>query len=271
MAGRLARRAPPRRPAGRGPPQTGCAGGGAQAPGRDTARGERGRGGLWGGYLSAGRSPHVGGVQELRSMGAARLAAAEGWAVQRDCACALPAHVTRLQPVLLPATARQPADVVGLRRRRRRPEDRGLRALVSAQPARGRAPGCVTLSRHSRDAPGAGPSTPPPWVCGLCAMDNFTDGDFTVVDCALLEDSPYEDDCVFAPEYTTNNYVRVTQLYCDGVDMKYKDYAQSEKYLDICNIWCSKPLSVLQDYCDAIKIYIFWPLLFQHQHSSVIS
>uniref|UniRef100_I3M409 Uncharacterized protein n=1 Tax=Ictidomys tridecemlineatus TaxID=43179 RepID=I3M409_ICTTR len=108
---------------------------------------------------------------------------------------------------------------------------------------------------------------------GLCAMDNFTDGDFTVADYALLEDSPYEDDCVFAPEYTTDDYVRVTQLYCDGVGMKYKDYAQSEKHLefDICNIWCSKPLSVLQDYCDAIKMNIFWPLLFQHQHSSVIS
>ncbi|XP_077900761.1 E3 ubiquitin-protein ligase TTC3 isoform X5 [Ictidomys tridecemlineatus] len=104
-------------------------------------------------------------------------------------------------------------------------------------------------------------------------MDNFTDGDFTVADYALLEDSPYEDDCVFAPEYTTDDYVRVTQLYCDGVGMKYKDYAQSEKHLefDICNIWCSKPLSVLQDYCDAIKMNIFWPLLFQHQHSSVIS
>ncbi|XP_047420477.1 E3 ubiquitin-protein ligase TTC3 isoform X3 [Sciurus carolinensis] len=104
-------------------------------------------------------------------------------------------------------------------------------------------------------------------------MDDFTEGDFTVADYALLEDCPYEDDCVFAPEYTTDDYVRVTQLYCDGVGMKYKDYAQSEKHLefDICNIWCSKPLSVLQDYCDAIKIYIFWPLLFQHQHSSVIS
>ncbi|KAM4805078.1 E3 ubiquitin-protein ligase TTC3-like [Urocitellus parryii] len=104
-------------------------------------------------------------------------------------------------------------------------------------------------------------------------MDNFTDGDFTVADYALLQDSPFEDDCVFAPEYKTDDYVRVTQLYCDGVGMKYKDYAQSEKHLefDICNIRCSKPLSVLQDYCDAIKIYIFWPLLFQYQYSSVIS
>ncbi|XP_021111925.1 E3 ubiquitin-protein ligase TTC3 isoform X3 [Heterocephalus glaber] len=54
---------------------------------------------------------------------------------------------------------------------------------------------------------------------------------------------------------------------------QYKDYAQTDRNLefDICNIWCSKPVSDLHDYCDAIKIYIFWPLLFKHQHTSVIS
>nr|XP_037845435.1 E3 ubiquitin-protein ligase TTC3-like [Chlorocebus sabaeus] len=110
-------------------------------------------------------------------------------------------------------------------------------------------------------------------VCDLCIMDNFAEGDFTVADYALLEDCPYMDDCVFAAEFMTDDYVRVTQLYCDGVGMQYKDYAQSERNLefDICSIWCSKPISVLQEYCDAIKINIFWPLLFQHQNSSVIS
>nr|XP_019585864.1 PREDICTED: E3 ubiquitin-protein ligase TTC3 isoform X1 [Rhinolophus sinicus]XP_019585865.1 PREDICTED: E3 ubiquitin-protein ligase TTC3 isoform X1 [Rhinolophus sinicus]XP_019585866.1 PREDICTED: E3 ubiquitin-protein ligase TTC3 isoform X1 [Rhinolophus sinicus] len=104
-------------------------------------------------------------------------------------------------------------------------------------------------------------------------MDDFALGDFTVADYALLEDCPYVDDCVFAPELTSNDYVRVTQLYFDGVGRQYKDYAQSERNLefDVCNMWCSKPVSVLRDYCDAIKIYIFWPLLFQHQHRSVIS
>uniref|UniRef100_A0A2K5ZJH3 E3 ubiquitin-protein ligase TTC3 n=1 Tax=Mandrillus leucophaeus TaxID=9568 RepID=A0A2K5ZJH3_MANLE len=104
-------------------------------------------------------------------------------------------------------------------------------------------------------------------------MDNFAEGDFTVTDYALLEDCPYVDDCVFAAEFMSNDYVRVTQLYCDGVGVQYKDYIQSERNLefDICSIWCSKPISVLQDYCDAIKINIFWPLLFQHQNSSVIS
>ncbi|XP_036755135.2 E3 ubiquitin-protein ligase TTC3 isoform X1 [Manis pentadactyla] len=104
-------------------------------------------------------------------------------------------------------------------------------------------------------------------------MDDFALGDFTVADYALLEGYRYVDDCVFAPEFMANDYVRVTQLYCDGVGMQYKDYTQSERNLefDICNMWCSKPISFLRDYCDAIKIYIFWPLLFQRQHSSVIS
>ncbi|XP_054556255.1 E3 ubiquitin-protein ligase TTC3 isoform X3 [Talpa occidentalis] len=104
-------------------------------------------------------------------------------------------------------------------------------------------------------------------------MDDFALGDFTVADYALLDDGRSMDDCVFAPEFTSSDYVRVTQLYCDGVGMQYKDYIQSERNLefDICNMWCSKPISVLQDYCDAIKIYIFWPLLFQRQHSSIIS
>ncbi|XP_035300171.1 E3 ubiquitin-protein ligase TTC3 isoform X5 [Cricetulus griseus] len=104
-------------------------------------------------------------------------------------------------------------------------------------------------------------------------MDDFAEGDLALADDALLEGCPYEDDCVCAPDFTTDDYVRVTQLYYDRVGMQYKDYAQSEKNLeyDICNIWCSKPLSILQDYCDTIKLYIFWPLLFQHQHSSIIS
>lgn len=48
-------------------------------------------------------------------------------------------------------------------------------------------------------------------------MDDFALGDFTVADDALLEDCSYVDDCVFAPEFMPNDYVRVTQLYCNGV------------------------------------------------------
>ncbi|CAO2632456.1 E3 ubiquitin-protein ligase TTC3 [Lemmus lemmus] len=104
-------------------------------------------------------------------------------------------------------------------------------------------------------------------------MDDFDEGDFSLADDALLEGCLYEDDCICAPDFTTDDYVRVTELYYDRVGMQYKDYAQSEKNLeyDICNMWCSKPLSILQDYCDTIKLYIFWPLLFHHQHSSIIS
>uniref|UniRef100_A0A8D1T709 RING-type E3 ubiquitin transferase n=1 Tax=Sus scrofa TaxID=9823 RepID=A0A8D1T709_PIG len=108
---------------------------------------------------------------------------------------------------------------------------------------------------------------------GWCTMDDFALGNVTVADYALLEDCAYVDDCVFAPDFMSSDYVRVTQLYCDGVGRQYKDYTQSERNLefDICTMWCSKPISVLQDYCDAIKIHVFWPLLFQRQHSSVLS
>lgn len=55
-------------------------------------------------------------------------------------------------------------------------------------------------------------------------MDDFALGDFTAADYALLEDSPYVDDCVFAPELTSNDYVRVTQLYFDGVVSRFVNF-----------------------------------------------
>ncbi|XP_069886761.1 E3 ubiquitin-protein ligase TTC3 isoform X1 [Dipodomys merriami] len=104
-------------------------------------------------------------------------------------------------------------------------------------------------------------------------MDDFIDEDLSVVDDALLEDCPSEDEFVFAPEYMSDDYVRVTQLYYDGVGLQYKDYVRCERNVefDICSIWCSKPVSVLRSYCDAIKIHIFWPLLFQLQQNSILS
>ncbi|XP_054569513.1 E3 ubiquitin-protein ligase TTC3 isoform X4 [Eptesicus fuscus] len=104
-------------------------------------------------------------------------------------------------------------------------------------------------------------------------MDILALGECTTADYAWLDDCPYVGDSVFSSEYIPNDYVRVTQLYCNVVGRQYKDHAESERNLefDICNMWCTKPVSVLRDYCDAIKIHIFWPLLFQHQHSSIIS
>ncbi|KAM5281187.1 E3 ubiquitin-protein ligase TTC3 [Ctenodactylus gundi] len=78
-------------------------------------------------------------------------------------------------------------------------------------------------------------------------MDDFNERDFPVAD----YDCPCEDDSVLSP------YVRVTQLYCDGVKFH------------ICSVWCSKPVSVLREYCDTIKIYVFWPILFQRRNSSL--
>lgn len=50
-------------------------------------------------------------------------------------------------------------------------------------------------------------------------MADFAQGNFAVADYALLEDGPYVDDCFFAPEFMSNDYVRVTQLYYDGVNL----------------------------------------------------
>uniref|UniRef100_E9QAH3 Tetratricopeptide repeat domain 3 n=2 Tax=Mus musculus TaxID=10090 RepID=E9QAH3_MOUSE len=59
----------------------------------------------------------------------------------------------------------------------------------------------------------------PPWVCGLCSMDDFAEGGLSLADDILLEDYPYEDDCICTPDFTTDDYVRVTQLYYEGVNM----------------------------------------------------
>lgn len=48
-------------------------------------------------------------------------------------------------------------------------------------------------------------------------MDILALGEYTTTDYAWLEESPFEDDSVFASEFMPNDYVRVTQLFCDGV------------------------------------------------------
>lgn len=78
-----------------------------------------------------------------------------------DCACAPPSHVTRPPQERLSARSAGLVDVEGRRRRQPASEARGLRARVSADPARGGAPGSVCASRRSRDAWASGRSTPP--------------------------------------------------------------------------------------------------------------
>ncbi|XP_030058390.1 E3 ubiquitin-protein ligase TTC3-like [Microcaecilia unicolor] len=36
-----------------------------------------------------------------------------------------------------------------------------------------------------------------------------------------------------------------------------------DKNVDVAKYWCSKPSQELREYCDVIKIYILWPLLFE--------
>ncbi|XP_043850852.1 E3 ubiquitin-protein ligase TTC3 isoform X2 [Dromiciops gliroides] len=70
-----------------------------------------------------------------------------------------------------------------------------------------------------------------------------------------------------------SSYVRITKLCCEQGGAYPRKYSQvkANLELDICKIWCSKPLHVLRDYCDVIKIYIFWPLLFQREQNPVVS
>ncbi|KAM9173360.1 E3 ubiquitin-protein ligase TTC3 isoform 2-T4 [Pangshura tecta] len=51
---------------------------------------------------------------------------------------------------------------------------------------------------------------------------------------------------------------------CELVREKFRKRSSNKpKTVDPCEVWCSKPVHVLKDYCDVIKIYIVWPLLFK--------
>ncbi|KFW69900.1 E3 ubiquitin-protein ligase TTC3, partial [Pygoscelis adeliae] len=41
--------------------------------------------------------------------------------------------------------------------------------------------------------------------------------------------------------------------------------------VDPCEVWCSQPVDVLREYCNIIKIRIFWPLLFRSESNSLVA
>ncbi|NXE76773.1 TTC3 ligase, partial [Cochlearius cochlearius] len=41
--------------------------------------------------------------------------------------------------------------------------------------------------------------------------------------------------------------------------------------VDPCEVWCSQPVDVLREYCNVIKIRIFWPLLFKSESNSLVA
>ena len=69
-------------------------------------------------------------------------------------------------------------------------------------------------------------------------MADFPRGNFA--DYALLEDCPYVDDCIFAPEFMSSDYVRVTQLYCDGAVSRFLFFF-SWHYCTTCQILAPRP------------------------------
>ncbi|XP_075627949.1 E3 ubiquitin-protein ligase TTC3 isoform X3 [Balearica regulorum gibbericeps] len=41
--------------------------------------------------------------------------------------------------------------------------------------------------------------------------------------------------------------------------------------VDPCEVWCSQPIDILREYCNVIKIRIFWPLLFKRESNSLVA
>ncbi|XP_067401360.1 E3 ubiquitin-protein ligase TTC3 isoform X2 [Emydura macquarii macquarii] len=59
---------------------------------------------------------------------------------------------------------------------------------------------------------------------------------------------------------------------CERVREKFKKSCSNKhKRVDPCEVWCSKPVHVLKDYCDVIKIYITWPFLFKLENNPVVT
>ncbi|KAG6932768.1 tetratricopeptide repeat domain 3 [Chelydra serpentina] len=59
---------------------------------------------------------------------------------------------------------------------------------------------------------------------------------------------------------------------CELVREKFRKRSSNKcKTVDPCEVWCSKPVHVLKDYCDVIKIYIVWPFLFKLENKPVVT
>ncbi|NXI90226.1 TTC3 ligase, partial [Psophia crepitans] len=41
--------------------------------------------------------------------------------------------------------------------------------------------------------------------------------------------------------------------------------------VDPCEVWCSQPVDMLREYCNVIKIRVFWPLLFKRESNSLVA
>ncbi|XP_074956313.1 E3 ubiquitin-protein ligase TTC3 isoform X1 [Phalacrocorax aristotelis] len=41
--------------------------------------------------------------------------------------------------------------------------------------------------------------------------------------------------------------------------------------VDPCEVWCSQPVDILREYCNIIRIRIFWPLLFKSESNSLVA
>uniref|UniRef100_A0A8B9Z5F1 Uncharacterized protein n=1 Tax=Buteo japonicus TaxID=224669 RepID=A0A8B9Z5F1_9AVES len=58
--------------------------------------------------------------------------------------------------------------------------------------------------------------------------------------------------------------------YINTTDMFNTENSLSREYVDPCEVWCSQPVDTLREYCNVIKIRIFWPLLFKSESNSLV-
>ncbi|XP_034608609.1 E3 ubiquitin-protein ligase TTC3 isoform X3 [Trachemys scripta elegans] len=60
---------------------------------------------------------------------------------------------------------------------------------------------------------------------------------------------------------------------CELVREKFRKRSSNKRKtaVDPCEVWCSKPVHVLKDYCDVIKIYIVWPFLLKLENKTDFS
>uniref|UniRef100_A0A493TEF8 Uncharacterized protein n=1 Tax=Anas platyrhynchos platyrhynchos TaxID=8840 RepID=A0A493TEF8_ANAPP len=60
----------------------------------------------------------------------------------------------------------------------------------------------------------------------------------------------------------------ITQLYINTMHIVFPNCFLKD--VDPCEVWCSQPVDILREYCNVIKIRIFWPLLFKSESNSLV-
>ncbi|XP_043394169.1 E3 ubiquitin-protein ligase TTC3 isoform X1 [Chelonia mydas] len=97
-------------------------------------------------------------------------------------------------------------------------------------------------------------------------MDSQLNGSFPLtLEACTMEVTTLKSDSTF--------YGGCAKQCCELVHEKFRKRSSNKHKTaaDPCEVWCSKPVHVLKDYCDVIKIYIIWPFLFKLENKPVVT